>query len=71
MDRNLILHLIRNPWMHADQEVREARLGAADLIERQDRELAALRARVAELEADAAGLHKVMELLRNTRLGWG
>ena len=31
----------------------------------------ALRARVAELEADAAGFHKVMELLRNTRLGHG
>ena len=59
----------REPPLVTDDE-RDAEIAyLSDVVANRDRELAALRARVAELEADAAGFHKVMELLRNTRLG--
>lgn len=34
MEPGMILHLLRNPWGHSDDEVRQARLAAADELER-------------------------------------
>lgn len=68
MDYGTMMHLLRNPWGHPEEDVRQARLAAADALEKWQRcvshpasavewiavmqaELAALRARVAELEA--------------------
>lgn len=34
MEPGMILHLLRNPWGHSDYELRQARLAAADELER-------------------------------------
>lgn len=42
MKHDLILHIIRNPWGWSEDEVRAARLAAADLIEDQAKRIAEL-----------------------------
>jgi len=44
MDNTLMLHILRNPYGWGEDQVREARLAAADLIED-------LSARLAKLDA--------------------
>lgn len=43
MTTHEVLHIIRNPWGWSEDEVRAARLAAADLIEQQAKEIEALR----------------------------
>lgn len=50
MKHDLILHIIRNPYGWADDEVRNARLVAAALIEQQGNQLEQAQKRIDELE---------------------
>jgi hypothetical protein len=45
MTAHEILHIIRNPWGWSEEEVRQARIAAAYLIEQQAAELAILKQR--------------------------
>ena len=45
------LHILRNPFGHSEEDVRAARLWAANEIERLERELAEANARIADYEA--------------------
>jgi hypothetical protein len=47
MDANTLLHILRNPYGHSSEEIRNARLGAADLIEELQKKLAAKQKPVA------------------------
>lgn len=51
MKHDLILHIIRNPYGWADDEVRNARLVAAALIEQQAKQIEALRKLIADIKA--------------------
>jgi len=55
MTTHEILHIIRNPWGWSEEEARQARIAAADLIEQQAKRIAELEAAVlAERETCAA-----------------
>ena len=45
-----VLHILRNPYSWTEEDQRQARLKAADLIEAQGREIAALRADVERMD---------------------
>jgi len=42
MTTNKILHIIRNPYGWSEEEVRQARIAAADLIEQQAKRISQL-----------------------------
>ena len=51
------LHVVRNPWGHSDDEVRNARLGLADAFEQCQKELAELKADDSLTVAYMLGFH--------------
>jgi hypothetical protein len=43
VERDLVLHILRNPWGWAEDEQRQARLAAADMLEEHQREVTELQ----------------------------
>jgi len=45
MNQHAAVHILRNPWSWSEEEMRQARLWAADAMQAQAAEIAALRGR--------------------------
>ena len=57
MDKKIILHRIRNPWRIGEEDLRKARLAAADLIERQAVDMESLLEEIEDLKSEIENLH--------------
>jgi hypothetical protein len=49
MERDLVLHILRNPWGWSEDAQHQARLAAADMIEDKSREVSELQEALIEL----------------------